>query len=199
MNKKILILLAVSFIICGFLVLELEGNIEALLFGIIPYNYTSYVTLPASENTASYGGYYKIFGKGTDFNFEMALTGAEDYNDPLEYTKNGLNGTGKIDSIQITFDTIIDLISGNFKKALFDTKFSGTYNMNCAAWTGNGSFINGGKNFTGNFEINGVNTYWEGKFNLIPDGNRIAVPASYLWHPQKSPEEITYVNKTYYM
>ena len=200
-RNNILILISVSLIICGILAFEFAGNIEAFLFDAIPYNYTSYVTLPPSANTGSYGGYYKIFGQGTNFNFQMAFTGAEDYTDPLEYTKDGLNGTGKINSIQITYGTISDLISGNFKKAMFDTKFSGIFNMSCAAWTGYGNFSNNGQNFTGNFKIDGALNDWEGNFSFIVNGNRIAVPASYIAYPNgdKSPERITRVNKTYYM
>lgn len=201
-NKNTLILLSISLIICGIFVVGFaEGSLETLLFDMIPYNYTSYVSLPPSENTASYGGYYKIFGKGTNFNFEMALTGAEDYTDPLEYIKDGLNGTGKIKSIHITFGTISDLVSGNFKKAMLDTKFSGVFNMSCAAWTGYGNFSNDGQNFTGNFKINGAVTDWEGNFSFILEGNRIAVPANYILYPKgkKFSKDMETVNKTYYM
>ncbi|MGB9980545.1 hypothetical protein [Methanobacterium sp.] len=202
MNNKILIPIFIFLIICGFLTIELaEGNMEEILFDAIPYNYTSYVSIPSTGNSGTLGGYYQIFGKGTDFNFKIVLSGAENYEDPLDYIQDGLNGKGKVTSIEITYETISDLLSRNFKKAMLDTKFSGTFNMTCAAWTGYGNFSNDGKNFTGNFVINGTLNDWEGKFYLVPNGNRIDVPTNYIAYPHgnKAPGTITYINKTYFM
>ncbi|MBI5680867.1 MAG: hypothetical protein HZC47_08245 [Methanobacterium sp.] len=200
MERKVVIIIVASLLIFGLIAVEFsEGYIEKLLFNTIPYNYTSYVTIPPSGNTGTLGGYYIIFGKGTDFNFEIKLSGAENFEDPLCYTADGLNGTGKIDKIIVTFDTIYALISGDFRKAMLSTIFSGKYNMKCAAWTGHGDFSSDGNNVTSNFVINGHDTYWEGKFNLIAAGNRIVVPANYIWYPNNNPSELHNVNKTYYL
>ena len=101
----------------------------------------------------------------------------------------------------MTYNTLISLLSGNFKEALFNTKFDGNYTMACAAWTGYGNFTNNGQNFLGNFKIKGVMTDWEGIFNLAPENNKIALKADYIWYPHanKSEGSIKKVKKTYYM
>jgi hypothetical protein len=200
-KRKLYIILAVF--ISGSLVLgTASGAFENFLFDQIPYNYTSYLSLPAnSANEDSIGGYYKVYGKGRDFNFHISLPGAEDMESPLDYTKDGLNGTGRINNIGITFGTITSLLSGNFKKAMFSTKLDGTFDMACAAWTGYGNFRNDGQNFLGHFKIDGQMTDWEGTFNMVQEDNRIALKSDYIWYPHdnKTSENVKEVHKTYYM
>ena len=186
-------------LIFGFTQTTFEEN---LLFDQIPFNYTSYVTVPPSiEGESSLSGYYQFIGKGRDFKFKIVLPGAEDVEDPICYTKDGLNGTGKINSIDITSDTIMALLNGHFKDAIFNTKFDGVFNMQCAAWTGYGNFSNNGQNFPGNFKIVGAATDWEGTFNVIQENNRIALQADYIKYPhaQKTADKIQEFKKTYYM
>ncbi len=140
-----------------------------------------------------------IYGQGREFNFHMVLPGAEEAESPLDYTKEGLDGTGKINNIHITYNTINALISNDLLKAMFSTRFDGTYNMSCAAWTGNGTFSNNGENLLGTFQINGQMTYWEGNFTMKPNGNRIEVHSDYIWYPNNSPEKAKRVNKITYM
>ena len=189
--------------ISGFLIFGVASSaLENFLFDQIPYNYTSYLSIPPNHsNEVPIGGYYKIYGKGHNFNFRIVLPGAENQESPLDYTADGLNGTGKINSIDMTYSTLISLLSGNFKEALFNTKFNGNYTMACAAWTGYGNFTNNGQNFLGNFKIKGVMTDWEGTFNLVPENNKIALKADYIWYPHanKSNGSIRKVKKTYYM
>jgi hypothetical protein len=200
-KRKLYVLVAV--VISGFLVLGVASSaIEGFLFDQIPYNYTSYLSIPPnSPDAASIDGYYKIYGKGSNFNFRIVLPGAEDEESPLDYTADGLNGTGKLKDISITYGTIISLLSGNFKKALFNTKLAGNYTMACAAWTGYGNFTNNGQNFLGNFKIDGVETDWEGTFNLIPKNDQIALKMDYIWYPHdnKTSTNIKKVIKTYYL
>ncbi len=201
MNPKAYIIIAAF--ISGFLILGFGINtLESMLFDQIPYNYTSYISMPANHpNESSIGGYYKIYGKGRDFNFRIVLPGAENQESPLDYTADGLNGTGNINDISITYGTLVSLLSGDFKNALFNTKINGNYTMACAAWTGYGNFTNNGQNFLGNFKINGVKTDWEGTFKLIPENNRMALKADYIWyhHANKNDGSIRIVKKTYYM
>jgi len=201
MNPKAYII--ITAFISGFLILGLGINtIESMLFDQIPYNYTSYISMPPNHlNESPIGGYYKIYGKGRDFNFRIVLPGAENQESPLDYTADGLNGTGKINNISITYGTLVSLLSGDFKNALFNTKLSGNYSMACAAWTGYGNFTTNGQNFLGNFKINGIKTDWEGTFNLVPENNRMALKADYIWyhHANKNDGSIRVVKKTYYM
>jgi hypothetical protein len=203
MTGKIKTYMVITVIISGFLIFGITSSaIENFLFDQIPYNYTSYLSIPPnSPNDAPIDGYYKIYGKGHDFNFRIVLPTAENQESPLDYTKDGLNGTGKINNIAITYDTITSLLSGNFKNALFNTKIKGNYTMACASWTGYGNFTSNGQNFLGNFKINGVKTDWEGTFSLIPENNRMALKADYIWyhHANKNDGSIRTVKKTYYM
>ena len=200
-NKKEYLLIAA--LISGFLILGIASSaLEYLLFDQIPYNYTSYLSIPSNiPHKASIDGYYKIYGKGSNFNFNIVLPGAENQESPLDYTEDGLNGTGKINNIDINYSTLTSLLSGNFKEALFNTKFNGNYTMECAAWTGYGNFTNTGHNFLGNFKIDGVMTDWEGTFNLVQENNQIALKSDYISYPHdnKTPENIKKVKKTYYM
>ena len=201
LKTKLKIAFATSLLI--FLVFGMtQATFESYLFDQIPYNYTSYVSIPSnSANENPISGYYKIYGHGNNFNFEIKLPGAEDNEDPLCYTKDGLNGTGKINKIDITYNTIISLVNGKFKEALFNTKFNGEFNMNCAAWTGYGNFSNDGQNFPGKFKINGPMTDWEGTFHVIQANNRIILKADYIMYPNnnRNYNNVVKVNKTYYM
>ena len=200
-ERKVYVLVAV--IISGFLVFGIASStLEGFLFDQIPYNYTSYLSIPSnSPDAASIDGYYKLYGKGRDFNFRIVLPGAEDQESPLDYTADGLNGTGKIKDISITYGTITSLLSGDFKNALFNTKLAGNYSMACAAWTGYGNFTNNGQNFLGIFKISGVKTDWEGTFNLVPENDQIALKTEYILYPHgdKAPDSIKEVKKTYYL
>lgn len=176
------------------------GGLDELIFDQIPYNYASYVSLPAnSPNAGSLGGYYNISGQGKDFKFFIKLPKAEDSESPLDYTPDGLNGSGHLDHIHITYNTLMHLLNSDLKSAMFDTVFNGSYNMSCAAWVGNGTFSNNGKIFNGSFEINGQLTYWEGTFILNMKDNRIVMDADYILHPVNSPEDVKRVKKTFYM
>lgn len=207
MNKKvaipIIIIVAVFMVGVGIVV---SGVADDLIFDMIPYNYTSICSIPPyTSELGSLTGYYSIQGKGRDFTFQIKIPGAQKaYKDRgdtefLAYTEDGLTGKGRIEYIDITYDTILSLISGDFKTAMLKTKFKGVLNYKCAGWTGNGNFTNDGKNFKGFFKINGDITYWEGTFKLIPDGNRIAMPAQYFLHPLGKPEQKKYVNKTFHI
>jgi len=204
MTKKIILpIFLVSLFIIGFFIFGVTGgNLEEFLFDQIPYNYTSYASIPPnSPQGSSLGGYYKINGKGRNFNFHIVLPGAEKYEHEICYTKEGLIGNGKIDEIDVTYKTIFALLSGDLKKAMFETDFSGSFDMVCASWHGGGNFSNDNGNFTGTFKIIGAATDWEGKFVVVPENNRIAILADYIYYPhnQKSPEKIKKVNKTFYL
>jgi len=205
-NVAIPIIIIVAVFLLG-VGIVFSGVADDIIFDQIPYNYTSYVSIPAnSAGQGSWGGYYNIYGKGRNFKFDVKIPGAQkpylerkDYSDFLTYTEDGLNGTGKINEINLTYQTLISLIKGDFKGALFNTHLNGVFNITCAGWTGDGTFNNNGKNFTGTFRINGVHTYWQGNYSLVNEGDRIAVPAHYLFYPQGRPQQITKVNKTFYM
>ncbi len=202
MNQKIIIpLIVVVIIISGIAVYGISsGNIENYLFDQIPYNYTSHIWIPPnSDSGGSLGGFYNIQGQGREFTFHMVLPGAENGESPLDYTNDGLDGNGQINNIHITYNTITALLSNDLKKAMFGTIFDGKYNMSCAAWTGNGTFVNNGENLFGTFQINGPMTYWEGNFTMREDGNRIAVNSDYILHPNNSPEKAKKVQKVTYM
>jgi len=176
------------------------GNLEGTIFNDIPYNYTSHVWIPPDQkNNGSLGGFYTIYGQGKNFNFNIVLPGAENEESPLDYTKNGLNGTGKINDINITFNTLKALLSGDLKGTMFNTAFDGVFNMECAAWTGYGNFSNDGQNFTGNFTINGPITYWEGTFNLKPDNNRMRLEMDYIFYPNNNPKNVKKAQDIIYM
>ncbi|MGB9937093.1 MAG: hypothetical protein ACPK7O_05185 [Methanobacterium sp.] len=201
MRLKTTSLIIAVIIISGFAFFEISnGTAENFIFNQIPYNYTSHIWIPPnSDNGSSLGGFYSIQGKGKDFNFHIVLPGAEEAESPLDYTKEGLNGTGKINNIHITQNTLYSLLSGDLVKAMFSTQFDGNYNMSCAAWTGNSFFINDGNNLTGTFKINGQMTYWEGSYIMKPEGNRIAIYSDYIYHPNNMPEKAKRVNKVTYM
>lgn len=200
MNFKKIILI-IFILILGFLTYGIaSGSLEEIAFGSIPYNYTSHVWIPPNqENGSSLGGFYSISGKGEDFKFNIMLPGAENKESPLDYTKDGLNGTGHLNSIDITYNTITSLGSHDLKGAMFNTKFDGTFNMSCAAWTGNGSFSNNGQNLTGNFQINGPMTYWKGTFSVKEDGNRIKLQMNYVYYSNNNPQKAKNIHEVIYM
>lgn len=205
-NKKIALILLGAIIIMGAVGAYGVLTMQDYIFEKIPYTYTTYVSLPPdSPEGGSLGGYLNIHGQGSNFNFDVAIPGAakayENRSDEgfLTYTEEGLNGTGKIESIDISLSTISGLIGGNFKEVMVNTPLKGTLNMTCAGWVGNASFINEGAGLEGVFVINGVHTYWAGNFTMeIVDG-RIALPAEYIYHPQGNPSKTTAVNKTFYL
>ncbi|GAB4315599.1 MAG: hypothetical protein Kow0019_15820 [Methanobacteriaceae archaeon] len=197
MNKKvavpIIIIVAVFLVGVGILV---SGVADDLIFDMIPYNYTSMVSIPSNTpNGPALGGYYTIQGKGRDFTFQVKIPGAQaayaERGDTefLAYTEEGLNGTGKIESIDINMDTLTSLLSGDFKGVIFKTPMNGVLDYSCAGWTGEGTFNNNGSNFTGTFVINGVHTYWEGNFTLKNAEGRILMPSEYILYPQGHPEQ----------
>ena len=194
--------LAVFILIFGFLVVEtVEGAIPGIIFDQISYNYTGYASIPALSNTTgSLGGVYDIQGKGTNFKFDIIMPGAENYEDPICYTKSGLKGEGTIENIKISYKTILSLWNRDFKSAMFETPFTGKYNMSCAAWTGYGNFTNNGTSFMGNFKIDGVDTDFQGTFQLALQNNKIVAKSDYICYPhgKKSPENTRHINQTYY-
>ena len=201
-NIKISVLVVFILIFGALVVGTVNGAIPELIFDQIPYNYTGYASIPAlSNDTGSLGGVCSVQGKGSSFKFYIIMPGAENYEDPLCYTKDGLKGEGKIANIHINYKTILALFNRDFKGAMFLTPFTGRFNMSCAAWTGYGNFTNNGTSFPGAFKIDGPDTDFEGTFQLIQENNRIAIKSDYICYPhaQKSPENIKHVNQTYYV
>ena len=190
--------------ICGLAVLEVtSGAISGLVFDQINYNYSAKVWIPPTHpedpNAGSLGGFYKINGKGRDFNFFLKLTGAEKSESPLDYTADGLNGTGRIDQIKVTPGTIYALITRDVKGAMFNTTFKGNMNLTCAAWTGKTYFQNDGKTFGGNFTIDGVITDWDGTYTLKRESYRILGTSDFIYYPNKQVSKAKRVQKTYYL
>lgn len=201
MTPKITIPLIAFILISGLAVYGItSGTLEETVFNTIPYSYTSHVWIPPNHpNEGSLGGFYTIYGQGKNFNFEIKLPGAETKESPLDYTKDGLNGTGKVNNIDLTYDTITALLSKDLKGAMFNTKFDGVFDMSCAAWTGDGSFSNDGQNFLGNFSIYGPMTYWTGTFNVKEEGNRIKLQMDYIYHPNNAPQKTKKIQDIIYM
>ena len=85
---------ATLIIVSGFIIYETaNGTLMSYAFDQINYNYTGYASIPNdTQNGGSLGGVYNIKGKGNKFKFYVAMRGAENYEDPLCYTKDGLNG-----------------------------------------------------------------------------------------------------------
>ncbi|MDI6644156.1 MAG: hypothetical protein QME14_03785 [Methanobacteriaceae archaeon] len=202
LNKKVVV--PIIIIVAVFLVgvgIVFSGVADDMIFDMIPYNYTSFIDIP--NNTAgggSLGGYYNIQGKGRDFTFQVKIPGAQAAyanrgdTEFLAYTEEGLNGTGKIESIDININTLNSLIAGDLKGVIFETPMKGVLDYSCAGWTGDGTFNNNGTDFTGTFVINGMHTYWEGNFTLENDNGRILMPSEYILYPQGHPEQAKKVN-----
>lgn len=204
MNKKILIPVIVLVAIAGLAMLEVTtGFFSAMVFDQIPYSYSSKVWIPPTNpediSEGSLGGYYKIDGKGRDFNFFLKLTGAEKSESPLDYTEDGLRGTGRIDEIKITPGTIYSLLNKDIKGAMFNTTFKGHMNLTCAAWTGKTYFQNDGTTFGGNFTIDGVMTDWVGNYTLKREGLRILGTSDFIYYPNNQTSKAKRVQKTYYL
>lgn len=205
MNQKIIII-ALVLVVAFSTVAVIEfstGFVSGLVFDQIPYNYTAKVWIPPTNpddpNSASMGGFYKINGKGKDFNFFLKLSGAEKSESPLDYTSEGLNGTGHIDEIKVTFGTIQALLNKDVKGAMFNTTFKGHMNLSCAAWTGNTSFQNDGQTFKGNFTIDGVLTDWEGTYTLKRENFRILGVSDFIYYPNNQKSAAQIVQKSYYL
>jgi hypothetical protein len=200
-DKKLKIsIITILIIISGFMMYEIaSGDLLSYAFDEIGYNYTGFVSIPNdTTNGGSLGGTYNIEGNGQTFTFNVDLRGAQNFEDPLCYTSSGLKGNGTIDTINITPNTIKDLLNHDFKSAMFQTPVTGHFDMSCAAWTGYSNFTNNGTNFIGKFKINGPDTDFEGTYKFVPDGNQIAVVTSYIWwNPPNT--TTTQVNKTYFM
>ena len=160
MDKKVIIgILAALIIVSGIIIYETSDNIMSYAFDQLNYNYTGYVSIPNdTEDGGSLGGTYQIRGQGEQYVFDLKLYGAENYEDPLCYTSDGLKGNGTIDTINVTATTIKDLLSHDFKSAMFQTPVTGHFDMNCAAWTGYSNFTNNGTDFIGDFKIDGPKT-----------------------------------------
>jgi hypothetical protein len=200
-DKKIKIsIITILIIISGFMIYEIaSGNLLSYAFDEIGYNYTGFVSIPnETTNGGSLGGNYNINGKGQKFTFNVNLRGAQNFEDPLCYTSSGLTGNGTIDTINVTSNTIKDLLNHNFKSAMFQTPMTGHFDMKCAAWTGYSNFSNNGTDFIGYFKINGVDTDFQGTYKFVPDGNQIAVITSYVYN-FVGETNTTQVNRTYYM
>jgi len=205
MNQKIMIIAAVLLVaFSGLAVLEVSnGFISGLVFDQIPYNYTAKVWIPPTHpedpNSGSLGGFYKIDGQGRDFNFFLQLSGAEKSESPLDYTSDGLKGTGRLDELKITFGTILSLLNRDVKGAMFNTTFKGHMNLTCAAWTGVTYFQNDDQNFSGNFTIDGVMTGWEGNYTLKRENIRILGVSDFIYYPNNQRSAAKRVQKTYYL
>ncbi len=205
MNRTLLIIFAVLLAcVAGLAALEVtQGAISGYVFEQIPYNYTAKVwippTNPSDPTAGSLGGFYKINGKGKDFNFFLKLSGAEKSESPLDYTADGLTGIGRIDEIKITFGTISALLNKDVKSAMFNTTFKGHMNLSCAAWTGQTFFQNDGKTFNGTFTIDGQFTDWEGTYNLKREGFRILGVSDFIYYPNNQKTAGKNVQKTYYL
>ncbi|EKF85895.1 hypothetical protein [Methanobacterium formicicum] len=205
MNQKILTVTVVLVLAFSALaVLEVSsGFVSGLVFDQIPYNYSAKVWIPptnaSNPNSASMGGFYKINGKGTNFNFFLKISGAEKSESPLDYTGDGLTGVGKIDQIKLTPGTIYAIVTKDIKGAMFNTTFKGHMNLTCAAWTGVTYFQNDGKNFTGNFTIDGVMTDWEGNYTLKRESYRILGISDFIYYPNNQRSAAKNAQKTYYL
>ena len=201
MNRKVTFGFAVMLlIVAGFMIYETaNGNLMGFAFDQINYNYTGYASIPNdTPNGGSLGGFYNIKGKGQKFTFNLVMKGAENFEDPLDYTSSGLTGNGNIDTINVTYNTLKDLLNHDFKSAMFQTPVTGHFNMSCAAWTGYSNFTNNGTDFIGYFKINGKDTVFQGTYQFIPDGSRIDVKTSYVYY-FVGETNTSQVNKTYYM
>ena len=202
MNKKIVITsIIVVFIMVFLLLVATQPVFDGFLFEKVPYNYTMSAVIPSnSDATASLNGFFNVNGLGKNFNFHMMLPGAEKAESPLDYTSNGISGTGKVETIDITFDSVKSIFTMNLANAVFNTKLSGVFNMSCAAWTGNGTFVNDGKNFTGNFTINGQETNYLGNYSLQKENNRIIIISDYgYWHAYRNDYTPIYVHNVMYL
>ncbi|CEL25019.1 hypothetical protein [Methanobacterium formicicum] len=205
MNQKIIVIAVVLVVaFSGLAVLEVSnGFISGLVFDQIPYNYTAKVWIPPTHpedpNSGSLGGFYKINGQGRDFNFFLQLSGAEKSESPLDYTADGLKGTGRLDEIKITFGTILSLLNKDVKGAMFNTTFKGHMNLTCAAWTGVTYFQNDAQNFTGNFTIDGTMTDWEGNYTLKRENIRILGVSDFIYYPNNQRSAAKKVQKSYYL
>jgi len=200
-NKKAKLgILVVLIIASGFIMYLAFGNVlMSYAFDQMNYNYTGYASIPNNtENGGSLGGTYNISGKGEKFNFNVDMQGAENFEDPLCYTSTGLTGNGTVDTVNVTSNTIKDLLNHDFKSAMFQTPVTGHMDMRCAAWTGYSNFTNNGTDFIGYFKINGKDTVFQGTYQFIPDGSRIDVKTSYIYY-FVGETNTSQVNKTYYM
>jgi hypothetical protein len=200
-DKKVKIGIIIALIIVSGCIVGLTFNntLMSYAFDQINYNYTGYASIPNNtHNGGSLGGTYNINGKGEKFKFNVNMRGAENFEDPLDYNIEGLNGNGTIDTVNVNTNTIKSLLNKDFKSAMFQTPFKGHFDMRCASWTGYSNFTNNGTDFLGYFAINGKMTIFLGTYRFVQDGNRIAVITSYDYH-FVGQTNTSQVNRTYYM
>lgn len=198
-KSKIGIIILLIIIIGSVTAYITKDSLMSYAFDQMNYNYTGYASIPNNtQNGGSLGGTYNINGKGEHYNFKVDMKGAEQYEDPLCYTSTGLTGNGTVDTINVTSNTINDLLNKDFKSAMFQTPVTGHFDMKCAAWTGSSNFTNNGTDFIGYFKINGVDTNFQGTYKFVQDGSRIAVQTDYVyWFVGET--NTSQVNRTYYM
>jgi hypothetical protein len=195
MEKKYIVLIVLALSISTLAIVDYStGAVEMLIFNQIDYAYAHDVWLtPLSNDTGSIAGYWKIWGKGHNFDFKVVLPGAELFDlheingTQICYDKNGLWGNGSLTYVKVTYGTLSALLSKDLKKAMFCTEFSGIYNMTCAAWTGGGNFANNGKTFNGTFFIIGKATDFQGNFTLSQEGDRIKIVSTYILYAHGQP------------
>jgi hypothetical protein len=202
MQKKSYVILAILSVIVIVGVVEISYGWASLLFDQVPYNYTSTITIPSNNpQGGSLSGYYNITGKGRNFKIFLQLPGAEQGESPLDYTTDGMNGQGHIQTIKPTLPAMTSLLQGNFRKAMLNTYFKGYMDVSCAAWTGRVDFENNITIFPANFTIDGPLTDWEGGFNIVEENNRLVIKADYIYYPSgnKNSETIKHVVKDTYI
>jgi hypothetical protein len=200
-NKYLVLTMIVTIIIVAGILEYTMGTFSGLMFNEMRYNDNSYVLIPANENNgSSLGGYYSVNGSGHNFKMLMILTGGvNDTSSPLDYTSSGLHINGHIDMFKVTPETIIGLYENNFKDAMFDSIFNGNLNMTCSVWNGSSYFENNGHILKGTFTITGKLNDWYGNYTIINTNGRLVLVGSYDYYQVILPENITYVQKTFYL
>src|ERR1700690_3825828 len=103
MDKKFKYIIILLIVFSGFMIYEsANGNLMSYAFDQINYNYTGYASIPNdTQDGVSLGGTYNIQGKGQKFTFNVAMRGAQNFEDPLCYTSSGLTGNGTVDTINV--------------------------------------------------------------------------------------------------
>jgi hypothetical protein len=195
-----LTILAIILIVAGVLEYS-DGAVSGLLFNEMKYDYSSHVLIPANyANGSSLGGYYTVNGTGHNFNMLMILTGgANDTSNPLDYTSSGLHVNGHIDMIKVTPETLIALYQNNMKAAMFGSIFNGNLNMTCSVWNGTSHFQNNGHKLNGTFTITGTETDWYGNYTITNSNGNLVLVGNYLYYPVNQPDEVLYIQKTFYL
>jgi hypothetical protein len=202
MEKKFLALIIIAAIIIVAGILEYtDGMVSGLIFNEVKYEYSGHVLIPGNgANGSSIGGYYTVNSSGHNFNMLMILTGgANETDDPFDYTGSGLHVNGHIDMIKITPETIISLYQNNLKDAMFSSIFNGNMNMSCSVWNGSSHFQNNGHILNGTFNITGVQSDWYGNYTMNNTNGSLVLVGSYYYYPVTAPMNISYIQKTFYL